>query len=139
MARQTGNDLIVNTIIGSGSFIQGTVTAGGFSRIDGSIRGDLTVKGKLVIGESGRIKGDIQCTACTLGGVVIGDILAPEGVVILSTGILIGTVYTKKIKIDEGAVIKGAIVGSGSPENWEERVATYRDAQSIREASRSGV
>jgi cytoskeletal protein CcmA (bactofilin family) len=97
------------------------------------------VKGRLVIGESGRIKGDIQCTACTLGGVVIGDILAPEGVVILSTGILIGTVYTKKIKIEDGAIIKGAIVGSSSPEDWEERVTTYRDAQSIREASRSGI
>ena len=52
-----------NTInlIGAGTDIKGDVESAGDIRIDGTLKGNLKTKGKVVIGTTGLIKGEVYC------------------------------------------------------------------------------
>ena len=64
--------------------ITGNVTVSGFLRIDGDIDGNVQTQGRVIIGEEARIRGNIRAASVSVGGVVQGDIIAPDYVVILS-------------------------------------------------------
>jgi cytoskeletal protein CcmA (bactofilin family) len=131
-------DFSFNTIIGPNTSVQGDVTAGGFTRVDGNVRGDMDAKGRIVIGERARMKSNITGTAITIGGVVQGNVLASERLVVLSTGLVIGDVITRRIQIDEGCVIHGKITVCRDDAQWNKTIAEYKDALGVREALRGG-
>jgi cytoskeletal protein CcmA (bactofilin family) len=125
-------NLSINTIIGPGTFIQGDISSDGFTRIDGALKGDLVAQGRVVVGENARLHSNITGTAVTVGGVVLGDILANERVTVLSSAVVLGTIITCRIQIDEGCVVHGRVVTCSSKEEWERRCTEHKDAQSIR-------
>ena len=91
MAKKTFiDDISVNTIVGPGALIAGNVTVSGFLRIDGDIDGNVQTQGRVIIGEDARIRGNIKAASVSVGGIVQGDIIAPDYVVILSSGMVIG-------------------------------------------------
>ena len=63
MAKINENELSTNNInlVGLGTEINGDINSNGDLRIDGTLIGNLTVKGKVVVGETGKIKGEITC------------------------------------------------------------------------------
>jgi cytoskeletal protein CcmA (bactofilin family) len=132
------NDFSINTILGPGSSISGDIESGGFTRIDGSIRGNLSVKGRVVVGERARMKSNISGTTVTIGGVVHGNILASERIVILNTGLILGDLITRRIQADDGCLVHGKITVCQSDEAWDRAVAEYRDSQGVKSAL-SGV
>ena len=132
MAIPTHEDLSINTIIGPGTAIRGDIEAGGFVRIDGSLQGDLVAKGRVVIGERARMESDIVGSSVTVGGVVKGSIFASERVSVLSTGLVLGDIITRRIQADDGNLIHGQIVACGDQGDWEARLAEYRDARGVR-------
>jgi cytoskeletal protein CcmA (bactofilin family) len=125
-------DKIINTIIGANTDVWGTVAAGGWTRVDGSVRGDVSAAGRIVVGERGRMKSDLDGTAITIGGVVRGDVIASERVVVLSTGLVLGDVITRRIQADEGCVIHGRIMVCTTDEAWDAAVAAHRDAAGVK-------
>jgi len=124
-------NLSINTIIGPGTFIQGDISSAGFTRIDGALKGDLAAQGRVVVGENARLHSNISGTAVTVGGVVLGDILANERVLLLSSAVVLGTIITCRIQIDEGSIVHGNVVTCSSKEEWERRCAEHKDARSI--------
>lgn len=130
-------DLIINTIIGPGTTVSGDIHAAGFVRADGSLNGNLDAQGRIVIGEDSRIQGDISGTFISVGGVVKGNILAEEGIHIRSSALVIGDVITRHLRADEGSLIHGRIVSCGDTENWENKLAEYRDSVSVRSTIRA--
>jgi cytoskeletal protein CcmA (bactofilin family) len=132
MARR--DDLIINTIIGPGTSVQGDVNAPGFVRVDGSLRGDLHATGRVVVGEKARLKSDVSGTNITIGGVVAGNILASERITILATGLVLGDIITRRIQADDGCLIHGKVVVCKNEEQWNTTMAAYRDAWSVRTA-----
>jgi cytoskeletal protein CcmA (bactofilin family) len=124
----------VNTIIGPASSISGNVEAGGFTRVDGILRGDLAARGRVIVGEDARIRGMITGTAITIGGIVLGNILAEERVIVLSTGIVLGDIVTRRIQADEGCLIQGKILVCGNGDRWETAAREYRDARDVKDA-----
>ncbi|MDR3325634.1 MAG: polymer-forming cytoskeletal protein [Spirochaetaceae bacterium] len=131
-------DLSINTIIGPNTGVWGSIDAGGFTRVDGSVNGDMSAQGRVVVGERARMKSNVTGTQVTIGGVVRGNILASERLVVLSTGLVIGDVITRRIQADEGCVIHGRIVVCTSEEAWNEALAEYRDALGVRETLSGG-
>ena len=53
-------DFSINTIIGPNTSVSGDIEAGGFTRIDGSIRGDVSAKGRVLIGEKARMRSNAR-------------------------------------------------------------------------------
>jgi cytoskeletal protein CcmA (bactofilin family) len=122
-------------MIGPGAIMEGNFDFAGFTRIDGHLRGDVDVKGQIVIGESARLVSNMSGESITVGGVVYGDVLAAESLIILSTGIVIGDCITGRIRADEGCVIHGKVTICRDREKWEEAVSENKDRRVVNRGS----
>jgi len=134
MAHDRSSDFSINTIIGPNTNLTGDIEAGGFTRIDGSIRGEVKAKGRVVIGERARMKGNVTGTNITIGGVVLGNIIADGHLVILSTALVIGDIITRRIQADDGCFINGKVAVCSNEESWTKTMSEYKDAQGVKSA-----
>ncbi|MDR2177529.1 MAG: polymer-forming cytoskeletal protein [Treponema sp.] len=127
-------DFSVNTIVGPNSELNGDLSADGFTRVDGTVRGNVAAAGRVVIGEAARLRGNISGTAITIGGVVRGNVLASERLIILSSALILGDIITRRIQADEGCLVHGRIQVCTAPGSWEAAVSEYADAQGVKSA-----
>ncbi|MDR2783367.1 MAG: polymer-forming cytoskeletal protein [Treponema sp.] len=125
------NEFSVNTIIGPNSSVVGDVDSAGFTRVDGSLHGNLRAKGRVIIGEKARMKSDVAGTSITIGGVVYGNVIASERLIILSSALVLGDIITRRIQADEGCLIHGKVSVCTSDEQWEKTLAEYRDMRGM--------
>ena len=121
----------VNTIIGPNTILKGDIEAGGFTRIDGSIIGNVSAKGRVVIGERSRIKGNVSGSVINVGGIVYGNVIAGDSILILSTGLVLGDIITMRIQADEGCFIHGRVYVCSSKEIFSNTLNEHNDAKSI--------
>jgi cytoskeletal protein CcmA (bactofilin family) len=131
---QDRGDFSINTIIGPSTDLNGSIDTGGFTRIDGSIRGNVRARGRVVIGERARVKGNVTGKNITVGGVVYGNIFSDGHLVILSTAVIMGDIITRRIQADDGSFINGRVAVCPNDENWVKTTSEYRDAQGIKSA-----
>jgi cytoskeletal protein CcmA (bactofilin family) len=78
------------------------------------------------------MKSDVQGTSVTIGGVVCGNVLASERLVVLSTGLVMGDVITRRIQADEGCLIHGKITVCPDEAKWNTALSEFRDAQAFK-------
>lgn len=107
MAKENNSETPSVNLIGAGTIIEGDVTTNGDIRIDGSLKGSITVKGKLVIGVSGSIDGEAICQNADVSGTVKGKISVSELLSLKASAKLAGDIVTNKIAIEPGAVFSG--------------------------------
>ncbi|MDR2629857.1 MAG: polymer-forming cytoskeletal protein [Spirochaetaceae bacterium] len=122
MSANKRKDFSINTIIGPGTSVEGDLEAGGFTRVDGNLRGKLTAHGRVIVGEKARIKNNISGTSITIGGVVYGNVLASERLIILSTALVLGDIVTRRIQADEGCLVHGKITVCKTDEKWDQAI-----------------
>jgi cytoskeletal protein CcmA (bactofilin family) len=122
-----GKDFSINTIVGPGSFVSGDINSGGFTRVDGSLRGNLHANGRVVVGEKARMRSSITGTMITVGGVVDGNILASERLVVLPTALILGDITTRRIEAGEGCLIHGRVRVCQDEDSWDKASREYRD------------
>ena len=101
------NGVFINSIVGEGTKFVGDLELNGLLRIDGDFIGTITTGGKVLIGKNGRAECTITADTVVIGGVVKGDIVCKEKVVILSTGMLIGNVSTPRLISEDGVILNG--------------------------------
>lgn len=97
----------VNTLIGVGTEIKGSVKATGGIRIDGRVDGEVLHEGDLIVGEEGVVQANIKTRNATVAGEVRGNIEASGRVEIVSTGKVLGDIVVATLVINEGAVFDG--------------------------------
>jgi cytoskeletal protein CcmA (bactofilin family) len=124
----------VNSIIGPGTSVNGDIESAGFTRLDGNLRGNLNAKGRVVVGEKARIKGSISGTAVTIGGVIYGNVLASERIIILSSGLVLGDIITRRIEAEDGCLVHGRVAVCRSDEQWNKTLTEYQDARGVKYA-----
>lgn len=90
-----------------GTEIKGDVSSTGDMRIDGSLIGNLKIKGRVVIGESGKVKGEIQCKNSEVSGKIEGKIMVAEQLSLKATSSIDGDIITNKLAIEPGAKFTG--------------------------------
>ncbi len=109
MAKTPDAETISNGInrICAGSTFVGNIVAAGDIRIDGVLEGNLTTKGKLVVGETGSIKGDADCKNADVLGIIEGKVSVSDFLVLRSTARIRGDVTVSRILIEVGALFVG--------------------------------
>lgn len=127
------DDISINTMIGSGSIITGNVKISGFVRVDGDIDGNLETTGKIIIGDKARIRGDVSSSSVIVGGIVNGDIIAPDFVQIFSSAIILGDVISKRVKVEQGAIIEGYCLSVSDEEEFTRLKERWQDKRSVTE------
>ena len=98
----------ITTIIGKGAECNGDFNAEGSVRIDGTINGNVTVSGTLIVGTTGSISGDVEAHSAIVGGEIIGDVRVTDRTELTGTARLIGNITTVVIVIDENAIFQGS-------------------------------
>lgn len=92
-----------NSLI-QGTNIEGTIQADKDIRIDGSLRGSLNCKGKVIIGPTGFISGDVQCENAVVEGRFEGVMFVTDVLHIKETARVDGDVTTQKLVVQPGSV-----------------------------------
>ena len=134
MASIKNVDFSINTIIGPGTSVSGDIESGGFIRVDGNVLGDVKASGRVIIGERARMKSNISGTSITVGGVVFGNVIASERLIVLATGLIMGDIITRCIQADEGCLIHGRVLVCKAEEAWNQALSEYRDTAGLRES-----
>lgn len=129
------DDISINTIVGAGSAVTGNVKVSGFLRIDGDIDGNIQTQGRVMIGEDARIRGNINASSVSVGGAVIGDIIAPDYVIILSSGMVLGSIITRKLRVDDNVILHGACSAIDDQNSFEEAEKNYHNRQALRSSN----
>ncbi len=105
----------LNTIIGKGSSIDGTLKVDSTLRVDGKVKGNVTTTDSLVIGKDGMINGEVVVRNAIIGGKLKGKLAASGKVVLEAKSVFNGELKTTKLVIDEGAVFEGSCSMSAEP------------------------
>ena len=111
-------------LIGKGTTITGELSSDGVIRLDGTIKGNLSTKAKLVIGESGAIYGDIRCQNADISGKVEGKVIVKELLSLKASATIKGEIYTKQLTIEPGATFDGTCDMSGNNPQQKPNQAT---------------
>jgi len=97
----------VNSIVGEGTRLNGELDLNGLLRIDGDFSGTIRTNGKVLIGKNGRAKCVITASTVVVGGALRGNIYSSEKVIILSSGIIFGNIFTPRLIVEEGVILDG--------------------------------
>jgi len=93
-------------IVGPESAIRGDITSKGTVRIDGGVEGSITAD-CVIIGAKGVVTGDATVRQMIVGGWIVGNIRATEGVDIQRTGDVCGDIFSARLSIAEGGKFDG--------------------------------
>jgi cytoskeletal protein CcmA (bactofilin family) len=104
-------------LIGTGTIIDGNIVSNGDIRIDGSLKGNLSTKGKVIVGDTGKISGEINCKNFEVEGSVDGKVIVTELLSLRAKSKIIGDITTSKLAIEPGAVFTGKCDMSGGNSN----------------------
>lgn len=109
MARNTESvpDLGINRIV-EGTSIEGEIKCESNIRIDGSFIGNLTTKGRLVIGPAGRIEGTVHCQNAEVEGLVKGKLYVQQLLSLKGSAKVEGDIFTDKLAVEPGSSFTGA-------------------------------
>jgi len=108
MAKTNEIDSSSINILGAGTAVKGDITANGDFRIDGSLIGNISAKGKLVIGATGFVEGEITCQNADFSGNVKGKVNVAELLSLKSTSKITGDIVINKLSIEPGAQFSGS-------------------------------
>lgn len=127
------DDISINTLIGNGSFVRGDLKVNGFIRIDGDIAGNLETDGAVIISEKARILGNVTAKSIIVGGIIIGDITAKEGIKLLSSSAVIGNIMSRRVQMEDKVIFHGHCISIENEENYEKSSESFLQAKAIRE------
>jgi cytoskeletal protein CcmA (bactofilin family) len=96
-----------NTTIGAGSIIEGQLKIEGEIFIEGTVKGTITSKSKVVLGASGKIEGDINCLEAEISGTVKGKINVKEILHLKANAAVDGDIITGKLVMESGVKFNG--------------------------------
>ena len=99
----------ITSVLGAGLVWQGSINGSGGVRVEGSFEGQITLKGLLVVGETGKVTCEnVRAVNVIVAGALKGNITAQK-VEIRSTGRVWGDIVTMAFATEEGAFLRGQI------------------------------
>lgn len=99
----------VTSVLGPGIIWKGDLRGSGGIRIEGTLEGEIAIRGMVVIGDTGRVTcKTLRANTVIVAGSVKGDILA-EKLELRSTGRVWGDVVISAFASEEGAFLRGQV------------------------------
>jgi cytoskeletal protein CcmA (bactofilin family) len=107
MAKYNETDNSTINLISTGTDITGDIKSNGDIRIDGTLKGNLNTKGKVVIGPTGKVSGEVICKNSEVSGIVEGKIIVGQLLNLKASSKILGDIATSKLSIEPGAMFSG--------------------------------
>ncbi|MBN3035294.1 MAG: polymer-forming cytoskeletal protein [Bacteroidales bacterium] len=128
MSKPIPPETSVNKLV-QGTIVKGEVMANGDFRIDGTLIGSITSKGRLVVGSTGEIEGEIHCQNADISGKVKARIAVSELLTLKASANLNGDVSTGKLAIEPGAKFTGTCNMDGGVMKKDVKAAGNEEAR----------
>ena len=90
--------------LGQGTKLVGDLNAQNDMRIDGTLEGNLSCAGKLILGPKGLITGQIDCQNAVIEGSIDGIIRVKELLQVKESANITGEITTSKLLVQPGAI-----------------------------------
>ncbi len=100
-------DRKVDTYIGKGARVQGTLNVSGTVRVDGFADGVVEAEKDVIIGEGGLVTASVTAENVTVAGELRGNVKASGRLEIARTGRVLGDVTITSFLVEEGATFLG--------------------------------
>ncbi len=99
----------VVSIIGPGMTVVGDCSTDGTIRIEGRVEGSIRAGKAVVIGKGGEVDGDVSTQDAVVSGIIKGTLTAASRIEVQGTARIDGEVHAKRMQLEEGAVLNGAV------------------------------
>lgn len=105
----------IDSLIGAGTVIEGSIRFAGGLRVDGEVKGDISAaagasSSVLVLSEQARVEGAVSVGHLILNGTIVGRVAAMDSLEMQSKAKIIGDVEYALIEMHQGAVIEGRLM-----------------------------
>ena len=101
--RSQQGGLSQQNMIAHGTVFEGDLKSEGDFRIEGTIKGTLITKGKVVIGNTGLVEGSLNCNNADVEGQIKGKLVVSETLSLRASAHVDGDVQTGKLAVEPGA------------------------------------
>lgn len=102
---ETDTDAI--NLIGEGSEVEGVLRSSTDVRVNGRVKGEVNVEGRVIVADKGVIDGTLVAANADVAGTVLGDLQVAERLLLKSTARVEGTIKTARLVVEEGAMFDG--------------------------------
>ncbi|HVR43423.1 MAG TPA: polymer-forming cytoskeletal protein [Thermoanaerobaculia bacterium] len=105
-----------SSLIGVNLTVDGTVTGDQALVVEGTVKGNVQLRGDLRIGPGARVEATVHAKNVVVEGTVIGDLSAENRIELVATATVEGNIRSPKIIVAEGATFRGSVdMGSVKP------------------------
>jgi cytoskeletal protein CcmA (bactofilin family) len=98
----------LESLIGSGTKVKGSISTRGTLRIDGNVEGDVEADW-LVLSDKAHLTGDVVAAGIIVAGTIDGHLTAKDIVEVKNKGCVKGDIMTGKLTVSEGGYVEGKI------------------------------
>ncbi len=117
--------------IGRSVVIKGEISGAEALFIDGRVEGSIHLAdNRVTIGRNGSVAADINAKEVVIMGEVKGNVECSDRLDIRSEGSLVGDVVTRRISVEDGAVMKGSVQVKAEQEKKKSEVENKSQATS---------
>ncbi|MCP3927545.1 MAG: polymer-forming cytoskeletal protein [Bacteroidetes bacterium] len=103
----SGSPSGATTVVDKGTKLEGNFKSKDNVRMDGEIVGEVVCEKRLVMGKTGKISGKVKVQEAIIEGYIEGEITVKSTLHLKSTANIKGTILSKYLVVDEGAVYNG--------------------------------
>jgi len=97
-----------STVIASGATVAGTMKGEGIIRVEGTVEGEIDLKGAVIVTPGGLVKGPVTADVIRVAGRIEGAVSARDHLFIEKTGSLQGDFTTVSLVVEDGGRLNGA-------------------------------
>jgi len=97
----------VESLIGEGTEIRGSIRSSGVVRVDGYLEGSIEHDGDLIVGPKARLQATVKAKGLAMAGEIIGDVEVEGKLELLPGANLQGDIRCGHLVIHEGARFHG--------------------------------
>jgi len=96
-----------STVIAAGATVSGTLRGEGIIQVEGTVEGEIDLRGAVIVTPSGLVKGPVTADVLRIAGRIEGNVIANERVLLQKTGSLEGDMTTPSLEVEDGGRLNG--------------------------------
>lgn len=112
-------------LIATGTIVKGDVESNSGIRLDGQLEGNLSARGKVVVGTAGELAGNIMAVNVEISGIIKGNVKA-EQISLKASAKVTGDIITQRLAIEPGAYFFGTCRMENVPDDKPKEVPTAK-------------
>lgn len=96
-----------STVIAPGASVSGTLRGEGIIQVEGTVEGEIELKGAVIVTPTGLVKGPIISDVIRIAGRIEGNVTARERLLLQKTGSIEGDITTPSLEVEDGGRLNG--------------------------------